>query len=71
MNWIKIKRAITALAFAGIPLATTVSCEPLGGVTVFREDDDYYDFVVEETVIYDDCGFFDDCYYDEIIIIED
>jgi hypothetical protein len=53
-----------ALAMAGIPLITTVSCDPYGGLSFYR-DDDYDDCYFWDDCYYNDCYFWDDCYYDD------
>lgn len=56
------KRILIAVALGGIPLITTVSCDPYtAAVRVFR-DDDYgdcglFDFVCDALDIVDDCLF--------------
>ncbi len=76
MTWNKTKRLFVALAFAGIPLITTVSCDPYRGTFDFFRDDDYhdggffgglfYDDYYYDDYYYDDCCY-DDYYYDEIV----
>lgn len=78
MTWKKAKRLLMAVAFAGIPLITTASCDPYyGSLSIYRNDDyhdrDWYDFLTGDWLYDDDCWFWDDCYhddyyYDEIVI---
>ena len=67
MTWRRIKRALTALAFVGVPLVVSASCDRFGGASFYRDDD------------YDDSGFWDvwveddywynEYYYDEVIFL--
>ena len=67
MSWTKAKRLLVGLAFAGIPLITTASCDPYRGTLAIYRNDDYYDRGFFDVIIddwfYDDCYFWDDCYY--------
>ena len=68
----KMKVLIVGLACAAIPLATTVSCDPVHGFNFFRDshhDEGFVDVFFEEVLFYDDC-FFDDCFFDEIVIYD-
>ena len=73
MNLKKAKSLILAVAFAGIPLITTASCDPYrGSLDIYRDDDyhdSWFDVIVDDWFYddryYDDCGWWDDCYYDE------
>lgn len=74
----KVRRMLVALAFAGIPLGITASCNPYGGtldlfryddhdhgwLDIFIDDDHHDDWYWE-----DDCCY-DDYYYDEIIYFD-
>ncbi|MGB2984888.1 MAG: hypothetical protein WBE26_03315 [Phycisphaerae bacterium] len=69
MIWSKAKRVLAALAFAGIPLITTGSCNPYSGTLDFYRDDDYddlgfFDVFIEDDYYYDD-WYYDDCCYDD------
>ena len=77
MTWNKTKRLFVALAFAGIPLITTATCDPYRGTFDFFRDDDYHDrgfvdwffyddYYYDDYYYYDDCCY-DDYYYDEIV----
>lgn len=60
------KKAIAtfvALAFAGIPLITTASCDPYTRTFDFFRDDDNYDYYHDDYIYYDDY-YYDDYYYD-------
>lgn len=62
------KRLILAVAFAGIPLITTASCDPYRGTLDIYRNDDYDDGwfdVITDDWFYDDCYWWDDCYYDD------
>ncbi|UCC28998.1 MAG: hypothetical protein JSU86_12430 [Phycisphaerales bacterium] len=66
MSWIKAKRLLAGLAFAGIPLITTASCDPVHGTLEVYRNDDYHDHGIFDVVgdwFYDGCFFWDDCYY--------
>ena len=67
MTWKKTKRLFVAFAFAGIPLITTVSCDPYGGTFAFYRDDDYDDYHDDffDWFSYDDDYYYDDYYYDD------
>ena len=70
MRWAKAKWGFLALALAGVPLITTVSCDPYtGAVNLYRDDDfdDYgfFDVFIEDEYYYDDWWYYDDCCYDD------
>lgn len=77
MAWNKAKKALIALACAGIPLITTASCDPhRGTLSFFRQSDHqrhgFFDVLIDDWFYDDDC-FFGDCYYDdyeEIIVFD-
>ena len=73
----KAKMLIAALAFAGIPLVTTASCNPYSRTLTVLRDDDYhryddgfgfFDLFIEEDYYYSDCRY--DCYEDEYWVEE-
>lgn len=68
----KVKVLLAVVAFAGLPLVTTVSCSPrYGTLSVFRDDDYHDDFGFFDLFIqddyYSDCCY-DDYYYEEVVI---
>ena len=72
----KVKMLIAALAFAGIPLLTTASCNPYSRTLTVLRDDDHYrhdgwgilDWFIEDD--YYDSGCWYDCYEDEYWVEE-
>lgn len=80
MVWKRARRLLVVLALAGMPLVTTVRCDPYyGTIDVFRDDDDHHHGLVDvliDDVFRDDCLFHhcdyyeDHHYYDEIVIFD-
>ena len=64
-KWLTAKKYLLAMAAAGVPLATSVTCNPSHGTLDIFRNDDHHDFGFFDIFI-DDC-FFDDCHGDEII----
>ena len=67
MTWRKATALAIGLAFAGIPLITTATCNPASGTfDFFRDDDDYgvWDVFVDDGWYYEDY-YYDDYYYDD------
>ena len=63
MNRPKARAIVIGLAFAGIPLVTTATCDPRTGTfNLFRDDDDYY---YDDGFFYDEIVYFDDYYFDD------
>jgi len=66
-------RGLAALALAGVPLATTVSCDGTS-IAVFQQDDDwdcaFFDFFCHQVEFVDEC-IFGDCDDNNDIIIFD
>lgn len=78
---VKRRKWLPVLLAAGIPLATTVSCDPYSGaLSLFRYADDYYyDHAYWDVfgdgpyVYYDDCSFdpcYNDYYYDDYYFVD-
>ena len=54
----RLIKGLVLMAGAGVPLITSVTCDPYSGVYDFYRDDDYEDYY------YDD-GYYVDYYYDD------
>jgi hypothetical protein len=65
MTWHKVKKTLAALAFVGIPLAISASCDPRRGTLGLYRYDNYGLF----DVWVDDEYWYDDYYYDEVIFL--
>lgn len=67
----RMKRWLIGLATAAVPLVTNVSCDPNGGFSFFRDDDDgyggscFFDCYVDPYYYADPYYYYDDCYYDD------
>ncbi len=62
----KVKTWLVILAGAGVPLATTITCDPYdGALYVDRYEDRNLFDIIEDT--FDDGCFLHDCHHDEII----
>ena len=72
MTWRNVKRSLAALAFMGVPLVVSGSCDRYGGVSFFR-DDDAYDYGFFDPWVVDeywyDPYYYDTYYYDEVIFL--
>ena len=66
-------RGMAAVALAGVPLATTISCDG-SSIAVFRVDErrdcGFFDFFCDHVDFVDEC-FFGDCYDSDHVIIFD
>ncbi len=60
------KAWLAVIAFGGVPLITTATCDPYSGaISIFRDDDfgRFDGFFTDEIVVFDDFGF-GDCYFE-------
>ena len=67
--WTRVTRGLAALALAGTPLITTLTCDPTpDGFELFIDEEhfDTFDIIFIEEDEHEHCGIFDGCFYDHI-----